>query len=595
MKLIYEFPSTGGGIQNAFNDGAMENFRGHVPYHVTREAIQNIIDAAVEHPVKATFDLVNIKGSFIPGNDQLEGILSACRKYWPEDKKAKQFFSNALDLLTRDGDIHMLKISDYNTSGLTERDYLKLMKVDGNAEKGGEKGGAFGLGKHAFFIASFFRTFFVSSIYDNDKHIFQGRLKLVSFEKDGDVKQSCGYFGSPNLEPVRDPELIPPDFLRDKQGTDIYILGFRWGSTWEKDIVKAVLNYYWSAILDKTLEVDVGDIKIRKSNLEDLLKKYFSKDELDDNKDDPNPWPYYLAYTTSENVNGKRLFKATLPTLREVELHILPGEFYRKKIVCIRKTGMVIQKIDKKSSEAFAGVFICRSEGNDILREMENAAHNEWDVHNAADSIMDKKIFPRAMKELNKFITESLKSMISVNPDSLDMPGLNEILGIPAMDREAREADGENLDKHKGNKDEGPEVGINAIEEDVKIKIPVWTMPKDRPVDEPEEPRTDRKRYDINFRSFAKRDSKNNKLQHVLKIRSKNAKKTFDLVLRAGTEDSLYGLDISRAIDKNGNIYKIDGNEIKNIVLGLNGFVEITVEFDSNEKYSLTADAYENK
>jgi hypothetical protein len=120
-------------------------------------------------------------------------------------------------------------------------------------------------------------------------------------------------------------------------------------------------------------------------------------------------------------------------------------------------------------------------------------------------------------------------------------------------------------------------------------------MPKDRPVDEPEEPRTDRKRYDINFRSFAKRDSKNNKLQHVLKIRSKNAKKTFDLVLRAGTEDSLYGLDISRAIDKNGNIYKIDGNEIKNIVLGLNGFVEITVEFDSNEKYSLTADAYENK
>ncbi len=590
MGLVYEFPSTGGGIQNGFNDGAMENFRGHVPYHVTREAIQNIIDAAIAYPVKATFDLVKIKGSWIPERNQLESVFSACKKHWPKDKKTQQFFSNALDLLTRNRDIHTLKISDYNTSGLTDRNYFKLMKVDGTAEKGGDKGGAFGLGKHAFFIASHFRTIFVSSVYEKDKHIFQGRLKLVSFKMDGDVKQSCGYFGNPNLEPVRNPESIPTGFYRDEQGTDIYILGFRWGDTWEKDIVKAVLNYYWYAILDNTLEVDVGDIKIRKNNLEHLLKKYFPEDEPDDNKEDPNPWPYYRAFTTPEKVNGKILFEKTLPTLREVELHVLPGEIYRKRIACIRKTGMVIQRIDRRSAEAFAGVFICKSEGNDILREMENAAHNEWDRHNAADSTMDKKLFPRAMKELDEFIKESLKSMISEDSESMDMPGLRDILGIPGMDREAKEADG--ADSFGAKNDEGPEVGINAAEEDVKIKIPVWKMPRERVTPRPD---NGRKRCEIGFRSFVKKDAEGRKIQHVLVIRSRNAKKTFDLVLRAGTEDSFSGLDISRAVDEKGMEYKVDGNEIKNLKVGSSGVTTITAEFDSNEKYSLKADAYENK
>jgi hypothetical protein len=591
MKLIYEFPPTGGGIQNGFNDGAMENFRGHVPYHVTREAIQNIIDAAVIYPVKAKFDLVNIKGSWVPEKDQLENILSACKKYWPKDKKTQKFFSNALDLLTRDRNIHTLKISDYNTSGLTDRNYFKLMKIDGTAEKESDKGGAFGLGKHAFFIASHFRTIFVSSVYENDKHIFQGRLKLVSFKMDGDVKQSCGYFGNPHLEPVRDLESIPGRFSRDEQGTDIYILGFRWGDTWEKDIVKAVLNYYWNAILDNTLEVDVGDTEIRKNNLEHLLKKYFSEDEPDDNKEDPNPWPYYRAYTTPDKVNGKRLFKEILPTLREVELHILPGEIYRKKIACIRKTGMVIQKIDKRSAEAFAGVFMCKSDGNDILHDMENAAHNEWDMHNAMDSTMDKKLFPRAVKEMDEFIKTSLKDMVSADSESMDMPGLKEILGIPGMDREAKEASGNNPDSSK--KEEGPEVGISAAEEDVKIKIPVWKMPPGPVPPGPDE--GGRKRYEIGFRSFVKKDPKSNKIQHVLVIRSGKTKKTFDLVLKAGTEDSFYNLDISRAVDEKGKAHEVNGSEIKNLKMGSDGVMRITAEFDSNEKYSLKADAYENK
>lgn len=597
MKLVYEFPSTGGGIQNGFNDGAMENFRGHVPYHVAREALQNAIDAVAKdesgnekYPVRVEIDLINIKGSQVPESEQLAEILLACKKHWPSDRKTQQFFQNAWDLVSRNRDIHTLKISDYNTTGLTDKNYNKLMKVDGAAEKESDKGGAFGLGKHAFFIASNFRAFFVSSVYEKDKHIFQGRLKLVSFKKNGDIKQSSGFFGYQNLEPVRDPDMIPGMFTRDEQGSDIFILGFRWGETWEKDIVKTALNYYWNAILNGMLEVDVGGTEIRKENIEELLRKYFSEDEPDDNKEDPNPWPYYRAYITPSGTNGKRLFRKNLPTLKDVELHILPGEIYRKKIVCIRKTGMVIQKIDKRNPEAFAGVFICQSEGNDILREMENAAHNEWDVHNAMDSSLDKKIFSKAMREFDEFIAESLKTMIPDDVESMEIPGLEEILSIPGADREEKEAEGNNQD----DSNEGPEVGIKKEEEDVKIKFPVWKQERVKPP-EPETVTPDRKLYPVGFRSLAQRDSKTNKIQHVLIIRDTSRKKEFDISLMAGTDDSFSDLSIVRAFDENGNKYKIDGSEIKNIKTKSSDVLKIFVEFDSDEKFSLKADAYESK
>ena len=595
MKLVYEFPSTGGGVQNGFNDGSMENFRGYVPYYVAREALQNAIDAVdkdesgnEKYPVRVKIDLINIKGSQIPENEQLAKILSACNKYWPKDKKARRFFKNAWDLVSRNRDIQTLRISDYNTTGLTENNYRKLMKVDGVAEKEGDKGGSFGLGKHAFFIASSFRTFFVSSIYEKNKHIFQGRLKLVSFRKDDDIKQSSGFFGYQNLEPVRDPETIPGIFSREGQGTDVYILGFRWGNTWKEDIVKTTLNYYWNAILNGMLRVDVGDTEIRKDNLEELLNNYFSEDGPDDNRDNPNPWPYYRAYMTPDGENGKRLFKRNFPVLKDVELHILPGESYRKKIACIRKTGMIIQKIDKRNPEAFAGVFICRSEGNDILREMENAAHDKWSVHNATDSSMeDKRIFNKAMKELDEFITDSLKEMVPINIETTDIPGLESILSIPGADNEEKEARGNLQDDRR----EGPEVGIRKREEAVKTIFPMWKKEKDKPV-KPTIP--GRKLYSIGFRSLAQKDSETKKTKHILIIRD-DKKKEFDLVLMAGTDDSFLGLNIIKAFDEEENQYKTDGNEIKNMKTKFDGLLKMTVEFESDERFSLKADAYESK
>src|SRR3954464_5502077 len=148
------FPSNNGGQESGFNDAGVVTFKGNIDRYLAREAIQISLDAAANHlkPVRVAFELQHHKPGSLPGIAVLRQTMKSCGDYFPKDKKAKNFFANASELL-KSGSLPVLRIGDYNTTGVTgadddrEGNWYNLVKCAGSSAKGEGEGGSFGIGK----------------------------------------------------------------------------------------------------------------------------------------------------------------------------------------------------------------------------------------------------------------------------------------------------------------------------------------------------------------------------------------------------------------------------------------------------------------
>lgn len=624
MDIDWVFAPTGGGDETGVNDPVTTTFKGDISYHLARESIQNIIDAhdsTQKGPVIAEFDLIDRKPEQLYLTEKLVEVLIGCRNYDRTNKDAVNFYNVALLRIQNKHFIKALRIRDYNTVGLTgddddrEGNYHLLMKVVGGSSKSGNKGGSFGLGKGAYYAASSFRTIFVSSKYGNDKYVFQGKARLSSYmdPKTSEPMQGNGSFGLPKQKPIRDMSMIPHMFQRDEMGTDFYIIGFDEGE-WQTQMIKSILNHFWYTISRGHLEVKVQNQTINRTNLELLLKKYFDE-SLQDKIKSPNPWPYYLAFAS----NDHQVFDADLPVLGKVKLYVLMRENFPQRIVYMRQTGMVIQKKDKGSVNAYAAVFVCEDdEGNLILRKMENPEHNEWNKENALESIYAKKA-ELAEKELRDFVSDSIDSLTaSQTPTSIRIGGLEEYLFLPG-DQDSGSSDagysGEPLDetseKETGNlMNKTSDESLNPIPmirkvNPIKERITTGKPGGDFPIIEGNgggghggggsEGKGNKKVIVLNnvkFRSFASRNSSGG-FTHVVILKGPKQKKCF-IEIKAGTDDSFDSVDIKAAKTSENLPLKVSKNFINDVQIGGSGTAKLYVDFASDEKYSLNITAYEN-
>src|SRR3989338_2980391 len=257
MTTDYHFGKTDGGDVAGFNDPVAANFayEENLTDSLIREAIQNIIDAKLpgKNPVRAEFDLENFPIRELPNPERLEKIFRKCADY--AEKRgvlhaAKHYRAQA-DILKSGISVSLLRISDYNTCGLTgdTEDGRWFMFMRGVGFNAGEAwaGGAFGLGKGAFFANSLFRTIFVSTVTDEGSK-FAGKLRLLSFNQDGELMQGNGTFGLPGQLPVREQKDIPEMFRRHDKGTDIWVVNFLGSNDWQDTISRAVLGWFWPSI-----------------------------------------------------------------------------------------------------------------------------------------------------------------------------------------------------------------------------------------------------------------------------------------------------------------------------------------------------------
>lgn len=207
--------------------------------------------------VLVEFERYFIDSSRIPGITEYRNILNKCKSFWDrsQSEKAKEFLKNAIKETEKEKSF-LLRIRDYNTTGLSDPyaqsddpfdfsfdGWNALIKIDGGANKGDDKAGAFGIGKSASFSNSRYRLVFYRTYNQAHECAAQGISRLMSYKDGALITSGVGYYGDPEKNnPV---EIIPElDAInkRTEIGTDAFVYGFKADSDWKSEIMVSCLQ-----------------------------------------------------------------------------------------------------------------------------------------------------------------------------------------------------------------------------------------------------------------------------------------------------------------------------------------------------------------
>ena len=125
-KYRFIFSDLGASDKVGVNDVGIGVFKKKPYIGLTKEILQNSTDAPdinlpVGTPVRVRFELVYIDRDDIPDVDRLNSVIHKCYEYYPngdDGVKLKTIQDAADRYLAQPGKVPVLKISDYNTTGL---------------------------------------------------------------------------------------------------------------------------------------------------------------------------------------------------------------------------------------------------------------------------------------------------------------------------------------------------------------------------------------------------------------------------------------------------------------------------------------------
>lgn len=431
------------------NDSIHETFRANPYYSLVREAVQNSIDALYNEnaPVKVVFEFGSLEKKSYPNLFEIKKHIIACWEYHKGDIQAQNHFKPMLNYIDENEIVKFLKVSDFNTKGMfyNSKDvncpFTSFVRAEGKSAKHTGAGGSFGFGKGAYYVLSYIKTILVSTKSIKGNSFFEGKTRLATHQLDGELLTRDGYYNQDYKDPISNLSDIPNAFIRSETGTDIYILGLIEDGDRKKEMVKSVLNNFWLAVHDKKLEVEIIEggevIQINKDTLESTIESYFEGIHEPGSPTDISGWnpkAYYKAVRNANLNENYVLISELLPILGEVKLYVYLEKGLPNRVAYFRKPRMVVQKKTKNKLNGYVAVLLCDNvEGNELLRQMENAAHNEWKPQNYRDGDQESiNLVYRAHSELQKFVNDKLESLSKVDASKkINFIGLEEYLSIP--------------------------------------------------------------------------------------------------------------------------------------------------------------------
>ena len=430
----WKFPPLDGGEGQGFEHAGMAHFQGNLLGSLAREVIQNSLDARRDgaKPVDVTFELKGIDVHRHLGGDELRRHLLACAEAATNDK-AERFFKEAAALLGGD-EVQFLRVSDGNTTGLGEKQWRALVKMQGEgAKRDATAGGSFGIGKNAPFAVSPLRTVGYWTYSTTDGEIaekFQAKAILMShFWATGDQNgtaetQAVGFYGDEATCREMRPPNIPSVFRRLNhrrkpiEGTTVWIAGFHTDGEWRRQITQSVLRNYFYAIDRGRLEILIEPDDSREASPTSLdgdsLVSAFDH-FMTGTAPDPDLIDAHRYWSVQR---GVRPIEDELDGLGLVKLWIEVGEGLPRKVALIRGTGMLITDRQPglmrfRDLRDFAAVCVFESkEANELLREMENPAHDRFEPDRLPEQ--ERKRGREALERVVKWIREQLKEVAAL-------------------------------------------------------------------------------------------------------------------------------------------------------------------------------------
>ncbi|MFJ9915224.1 helix-turn-helix transcriptional regulator [Actinacidiphila glaucinigra] len=184
---------------------------------LAREATQNSLDErhGATEPVRVCYTLHELNG------EHLKAFLEAMhwddlREHYEQAASAQQKVSRslraALDDLSDSKSLLLLRVDDYNASGLTGPEYsdgrfaaVVRRQLDSHKQSGGRAGGSYGLGKATLWATSRLGLVLINSTLSeshegrSERRVI-GRLDLPWHEVGGEAYAGPAWFGEPDTE-----------------------------------------------------------------------------------------------------------------------------------------------------------------------------------------------------------------------------------------------------------------------------------------------------------------------------------------------------------------------------------------------------------
>lgn len=471
-KYRFIFSDLGASDKVGVNDVGIGVFKKKPYIGLTKEILQNSTDAPNRNlpegtPVKVRFELVYIDRDDIPDVERLNAVIHKCYDYYPngdDGVKLKVIRDAADKYLAQPGKVPVLKISDYNTTGLCGvleekgSKWSGLVRERSATNKTGGSSGSFGVGKFAPFTFSTLRTVFYSTKTVENETAFQGKALLTTFKENGVLKHNIGLFAneqSENFDAVLNTEDIAPAFRRHEIGTDIFVLGFEKDPDWMEQSAISVIEYFFYSIYKGNLEVTVAEgdkvITITRENLGNMISAFekYCAEHMKDDVTFQYTAPVYWKLLCSPHKVIKERFKYNSKDMGEYELYLFTGDdVAEKKVLEMREAGMKIREDTAfRIPMNFTGIFIATGVGakslepedniSSFLRKCENQAHDDW----AADEYREKKDMAKSIiNKIHAIILDAAKKeMPDFGKDSVDAFGLSEFLQTEESDDDKKE------------------------------------------------------------------------------------------------------------------------------------------------------------
>lgn len=437
-EIRWDFPNNQGGQIRGVADAGIETFNGNLLLSLVRETCQNSLDALGNGKKTVKVEIKNhyISTRDIPGYDRFKDVIEKTLKYWSnQSEKAREFLTKALETLNGSM-INVLRISDYNTTGLSDpylpslnSGWYSMTKIDGGGTKSRDKNGGFGIGKNAPYANSFLRTIFYRTFNENNERAAQGMARLLSFpevELDfGSMTSGFGYFGNPvNNVPVTEIKELNDINIRDEYGTDLFIYGFnsKISNSWKNDVIIEVLNNFLVSIYNETLVVDVEGVVLNKANLKDLINEYIKPNKKAACK---TCYSNYLILTSPNT----KVFEKDFHGLGKLQLSVLVDVNLEldKKILRTRKSGMkLFAKGNVSKAITFSGILeLVGDDLKEYFKILEPPTHDKWET-DRANNPTEAQLY---LDEINKWeqdIVWSLGEFSDLN--EFNVEGLSDVL-----------------------------------------------------------------------------------------------------------------------------------------------------------------------
>lgn len=444
-QIGWKFPPTNGGRVDGFNDPGMAHFGGNPLASLAREIIQNSLDARDPTisdgvSVHVSFEIQEIERRDALGREELARAIEACITEVEEtgdDDKAHSMLTEAKRLVRRQK-LPYLRVSDRHTTGLRDRHWRALVKMQGaSVKERTDAGGSHGIGKYAPFAVSLLRTVFYWTRFDEGHRRavekFQGKAVLMSHRVDSVETQGTGFYGLVDGCREIENEAIPERIRRVERagrrgnGTSLWIAGFQTSDAWQRRIARSVIGNFFYAIDTGMLSVTIEpDKELEQRQLLEINKstvpnwfEYLLPSEHGNDSDSEEEEAIWEAYRFWELLDaGDPTAEKEDNDLGHCRLWIRVSDELPSKVGFVRGTGMLITT-QQRGLLRFPGlrdfIAVCvfdAKKGNELLRRMENPQHNQFEPDRLpADS--EKRLGHAALKRVVKWIREEIKKHAS--------------------------------------------------------------------------------------------------------------------------------------------------------------------------------------